>query len=179
MGAASALVGTCAMLAACAIADDGTWGQPRRPPLDIVRDTVDPTPAQLIGRWSCHALDPFPNQAPVLTDLRFDPDGKFKSEERILLDGETPGPFELVLILDGSWRLDANLIVRESVTGTSRPADGSEPAGPRPLMETVLAAFSKQAETVPTELLRVTADELVMREVEAGVATLGCQRDAG
>ena len=97
----------------------------------------------------------------------------------VILDGETPGPFELVLILDGSWRLDANLMVRESVTGTSRPADGSEPAGPRPLMESVLAAFSKQAETVPTELLRVTADELVMREVEAGVATLGCQRDAG
>jgi hypothetical protein len=45
-------------------------------------------------------------------------------------------------------------------------------------MDGVLAAFARQAETVPTELLRVTEGELVMRDVEAGVATLGCRHPA-
>jgi hypothetical protein len=166
------------VLGGCATLDDGAWSAPRRPPLDITRDAVDPTPGQVVGSWACHELDPFPDQAPVLTDLRLDPDGSFEWQQRILLDGETPGPFELVLILEGNWRLQGNRLVRSGVTGTSRPADGSGPAGPRPLMDGVLAAFARQAETVPTELLRVTEGELVMRDVEAGVATLGCRRPA-
>ena len=166
----------CALLGACALADDGTADRPRRPALDIVRDTVDPEPGQVVGRWSCHELDPFPGQAPVLTELHLEPDGRFESEERILLDGETPGPFELVLILGGSWHLEGDLLMREGVDGTSRPADGSGPAGPRPLMENVLAAMALQAETVPVELLQVRAERIVMREREPGFATLACER---
>ncbi|MEZ5862282.1 MAG: hypothetical protein R3D28_25495, partial [Geminicoccaceae bacterium] len=165
-----------ALLGGCAAFDDGTWDEPRRPPLDIARDVVDPSASQVVGSWACHELDPYPDQAPVLTELRLDPDGRFAWQQRIVLDAAAPGPFERILVLAGNWHLDAAGLVRSAVTGTSRPADGSAPDGPAPSMESVLAALAKEAETVPTALLRVAADALVMQDEDAGAATLACER---
>ncbi len=164
-----------ALLGGCAALDDGMWDEPRRPPLDITRDAVAPTPDQVAGSWTCHELDPYPDQAPVLTDLSLDPGGSFEWQQRIVLE-EPPAPFERVLVLEGDWRLDDAQLVRSAVAGTSRPADGSTPDGSAPSMEGVLAALAQAAEAVPTELLRVRADELVMRDAEAGAATLACRR---
>ncbi len=164
------------VLGGCAAVDDGAWSAPRRPPLDITRDAVDPTPGQVAGSWACHELDPFPDQAPVLTDLRLDPEGSFEWQQRIVLGEAPPAPFERVLVLQGNWRLVTGQLVRSAVTGTSRPADGNAPDSPAPAMDGILAALAQEAETVPTELLRVRAGELVMRDAEAGAATLGCHR---
>lgn len=172
----SALALALILLGGCAGIDDDTWNEPRRPELDIARDAVDPTPGQVAGSWTCHELDPLPGQAPVLTDLRLDPGGSFEWQQRIVLGEAPPASFERVLVLEGKWRLEDGQLVRSAVTGSSRPADGSAPDGPAPSMDGILAALARAAESVPTELLRVGVGELVMRDAEAGAATLACRR---
>ncbi len=173
MRAGSWLLGAaCLGLGACAAAESGPL--PARPALVVAKEVTSVPAERLVGIWSCRELNPFPDQAPVLTRLELGADGQLKSEQTILLEGDAPREVDLVMVLEGRWQVDGDRIVARDVRGSARPAMGEAAEAAPAATDGVPAALARQAEAVPLEIFRVSADELVVRETEPGAAFLGC-----
>lgn len=166
----------CAPLTACAAADDLAAVFPGRLPLVLHETPIAADAETLVGQWRCREMNPYPDQAPVLTGFSFEPDGGFVEETSILLEGRSLRAEDLILVLEGRYRVDAGLVFRESLAGATRSRDGSAQDADGTSMMSVMEAFAAEAETFPLEILRATADELILRETGDDKATLECRR---
>jgi hypothetical protein len=161
-------------LGACAVSEFDPL--PQRPHVHVPKEVTSVPGERLVGIWSCRELNPFPDQAPVLTRLELAPDGRLKSEQMILIEGDAPREVDLVIVLEGRWQVDSDRIVASDIQGSARPALGGEADETASSMDGVLDAFARQAEEVPLEIFRLSTDELVMRENHPGAPFLACAR---
>lgn len=175
MRANSLLLGAaCISLGACAVSEFDSL--PHRPHVRVPKEVTSVSVERLVGIWSCRELNPFPEQAPVLTRLELASDGRLKSEQMILLDGDAPREVDLIIVLEGKWQVDSDRVVATDIQGSARPALGGEANETPSSMDGVLDAFARQAEEAPLEIFRLSTDELVMRENDPGAPFLACAR---
>jgi hypothetical protein len=164
----------CMGLAACTVAEPGPF--PPRPHVHVPKEVTSIPAERLVGIWNCRELNPFPDQAPVLTRLELAPDGRLKSEQMILIEGEAPREVDLVFVLEGRWQVDGDRIVASDVQGSARAALGGKADEAPSSMDGVLDAFARQAEEAPLEIFRLSTDEVVMRENDPGAPFITCAR---
>lgn len=164
----------CLSFCACAVAEPGPL--PARPHVQVPKEVTSVPAEGLVGIWSCRELNPFPDQAPVLTRLELAPDGRLKRERMMLMEEEAPRELDLVIVLEGRWQVDSDRIIASGIQGSARPALGGEADEAPSSMDDVLDAFARQAEEVPLEIFQLSTDELVMRENDPEAPFLDCAR---